>query len=113
MLVYTGNSYLAIFRLIQNKTRYQDEVYYTYAEENLIAFNPFFIHDGVFDIEKKLSIKTLIMMIWKRENELPTRDEEVALSNAVNHYLYFVKEKTKLFFNIFYGFLNIKYRKNA
>jgi len=40
------------------------------------------VEDGVFDIEKKESIKTLILTLWKRDDEPPTRAEEVALSNA-------------------------------
>ena len=49
-----------------------------------MAFNPFYTDDGVYDIEKRESIKTLILTLWKREDEAPTRAEEVALSNAVN-----------------------------
>ena len=32
-------------------------------------------------------LKTLLLTLWKRESEEPTRSEEVALSNAVNLYL--------------------------
>ena len=45
------------------------------------------MEDGIFDIEKKESIKTLILTLWKRDDEPPTRAEEVALSNAVNLFL--------------------------
>lgn len=38
----------------------------------------------VFDIEKRESIKTLILTLWKKDNEPATRSEEVALSNAVS-----------------------------
>ena len=43
--------------------------------------------NGIFDIEKKESIKTLILTLWKRDDEAPTRSEEVALSNAVSAYI--------------------------
>ena len=46
----------------------------------------FYVEDGVFDIEKKESIKTLILTLWKRDDEAPKRSEEVALSNAVSAY---------------------------
>ena len=45
-----------------------------------------------YDIEKKESIKTLIMTLWKRDTEQPTRSEEVALSNAVSLYIERIKQ---------------------
>jgi hypothetical protein len=38
--------------LIKGKTKGEDGVYFTYTEDNPIAFNPF-TDDGIFDIEKK------------------------------------------------------------
>jgi conjugation system TraG family ATPase len=87
LLVDTGNSYLGLCELINRKTGGQDGVYFTYTEQNPIAFNPFYTDDGLFDIEKRESIKTLILTLWKRDNEPPTRAEEVALSNAVSLYI--------------------------
>ncbi|MDR2890673.1 MAG: TraG family conjugative transposon ATPase, partial [Alistipes sp.] len=87
LLVDTGHSYEGLCSLINAKTHGEDGIYFTYTEENPIAFNPFYTEDGVFDIEKKESIKTLILTLWKREDEPPTRAEEVALSNAVNLFL--------------------------
>ncbi|MPT34917.1 MAG: TraG family conjugative transposon ATPase, partial [Flavobacterium sp.] len=74
-------------QLIKAKTKGEDGIYFTYTEDNPIAFNPFFTEDGVFDIEKRESIKTLILTLWKRDDEPPTRSEEVALSNAVSGYI--------------------------
>ena len=37
--------------------------------------------------DRKESVKTLILTLWKRDDEPPTRAEEVALSNAVNLFL--------------------------
>ncbi len=73
--------------MINRKTHGEDGIYFTYTTENPIAFNPFYVEDGVFDIEKKESIKTLILTLWKRDDEAPTRAEEVALSNAVSSYI--------------------------
>lgn len=112
LLIDTGNSYLGLCELIHRKTQGQDGVYFTYTEENPIAFNPFFTEDGVYDIEKRESIKTLILTLWKRDNEPPTRAEEVALSNAVS--LYIEKIKTKELtpgFNTFYEFVKTDYQK--
>jgi hypothetical protein len=60
---------------------------------------------------KKESIKTLIMTLWKRDDEAPTRAEEIALSNAVNLYLESLKtnRRIKPSFNSFYDFVRVDY----
>ena len=63
LLVDTGNSYLGLSQLIHNRTHGEDGIYFTYTNENPIAFNPFYVEDGVFDIEKKESIKR-ILTLW-------------------------------------------------
>lgn len=111
LLVDTGNSYQGLCELIKAKTHGQDGVYFTYTEDNPIAFNPFYTDDGVFDIEKRESIKTLIMTLWKRDDEAATRAEEVALSNAVSGYIEFIAEdKDRASFNGFYDYVQNEYR---
>jgi conjugation system TraG family ATPase len=118
VLVDTGNSYQGLCNLINRKTQGEDGVYFTYAEDNPIAFNPFYTDDGVFDIEKRESIKTLILTLWKRDNEPPTRAEEVALSNAVSMYIERIKggkmdgcdKWDNPSFNGFYEFVKGEYR---
>jgi conjugation system TraG family ATPase len=110
LLVDTGNSYLGLCELINRKTGGQDGVYFTYTEQNPIAFNPFYTEDGLFDIEKRESIKTLILTLWKRDNEPPTRAEEVALSNAVSLYIERLKDGIAPSFNTFYEFVGGEYR---
>lgn len=111
VLVDTGNSYQGLCNLIHRKTDGRDGIYFTYTEENPIAFNPFYTDDHVFDIEKRESIKTLILTLWKRDNEAPTRAEEVALSNAVSLYIDKLKEDSRVTpsFNIFYEFVRDEY----
>lgn len=111
LLVDTGNSYEGLCNLINAKTGGEDGIYFTYKESDPIAFNPFYTDDGVFDIEKKESIKTLILTLWKRDDEAPTRAEEVALSNAVNYYLDKVRKNRKVqpSFNTFYEFIRDEY----
>ncbi|WP_217607225.1 TraG family conjugative transposon ATPase [Chitinophaga sp. GbtcB8] len=112
LLVDTGNSYQGLCELIKGKTKGTDGVYFIYTEDNPIAFNPFYTDDGVFDIEKKESIKTLIVTLWKRDNEPPTRSEEVALSNAVSGYIEQIKQDNSLpSFNGFYEYVQTDYRK--
>ncbi|RUT71557.1 TraG family conjugative transposon ATPase [Flavobacterium cupreum] len=112
LLVDTGNSYQGLCELIKSKTKGEDGVYFTYTEDNPIAFNPFYTDDGVFDIEKRESVKTLILTLWKRDDEPPTRSEEVALSNAVSGYIERIKQETaKPSFNGFYDYVRTDYRK--
>ena len=40
LLVDTGNSYLGLSQLIHNRTHGEDGIYFTYPNENPIAFNP-------------------------------------------------------------------------
>ena len=113
LLVDTGNSYEGLCSLIHRTTRGRDGIYFTYTEQEPIAFNPFYVEDGVYDIEKRESIKTLLLTLWKRESEEPTRAEEVALSNAVNLYLSKLKTDDSIqpSFNTFYEFLASDYRR--
>lgn len=113
LLVDTGNSYQGLCNLINARTGGEDGIYFTYKEDNPIAFNPFYTGDGVFDIEKKESIKTLLLTLWKRDDEPPTRAEEVALSNAVNLFLEKIKGEHTYnpCFNTFYEFIRDEYPK--
>lgn len=80
VLVDVGHSYKGLCDLVKG-------YYFTYSEQNPIRFNPFFIgaHD-VLDTEKKESIKTLLLSLWKKDDELFGRSEYVALSNALQGY---------------------------
>ena len=113
LLVDTGNSYQGLCSLIHAKTKGRDGVYFTYREEAPIAFNPFYVEDGVYDVEKRESLKTLLLTLWKRESEEPTRSEEVALSNAVNLYLSKLRTDRSVVpsFNTFYEFVTTDYRR--
>jgi len=82
--------------------------YFTYSETKPIKFNPFNIVAGdVLDTEKKESIKTLLLALWKKDNETYNRSEYVALSNALQLYFEKLDKVSDLFpcFNTFYEFL--------
>lgn len=112
VLVDTGNSYEGLCSLIHRTTGGRDGIYYTYSETEPIAFNPFHVEDGIYDLKKKESIKTLLLTLWKREDEAPTRAEEVALSNAVTLYIERLKRDAALVpsFDTFYDFVRTDYR---
>ncbi|WP_349768196.1 TraG family conjugative transposon ATPase [Phocaeicola vulgatus] len=111
VIVDTGNSYQGLCEMINRKTRGEDGIYYTYTDTNPISFNPFFTEDKVFDIEKRESIKTLLLTLWKKDNEPATRAEEVALSNAVSLYISRIREDDSIVpsFNSFYEFVKKEY----
>lgn len=97
VLVDVGHSYKGLCDLVGG-------YYFTYDEKNPIKFNPFYIGEGdVMDTEKKESIKTLLLALWKKDNENFNRSEYVALSNALQ--LYFERNKTFSCFDSFYEFL--------
>lgn len=112
VIVDTGNSYQGLCEMINRKTRSEDGIYYTYTDENPISFNPFFTEDKVFDIEKRESIKTMLLTLWKKDNEPATRAEEVALSNAVSLYIARIREDDTVVpsFNSSYEFVKTEYR---
>lgn len=112
VLVDVGNSYKGLCALINHRTGGQDGIYFTYTEDNPISFNPFFSDDNIYDVEKRESIKTLILTLWKRDNEPPRRSEEVALSNAVSLYIQQIQKHDDLrpSFDTFYEFIDKEYR---
>jgi conjugation system TraG family ATPase len=80
VLVDVGHSYKGLCDLVGG-------YYFTYDEKNPIRFNPFYIGEGdVLDTEKKESIKTLLLALWKKDTESFNRSEYVALSNALQLY---------------------------
>ncbi len=97
VLVDVGHSYKGLCDIVGG-------YYFTYSETNPIRFNPFHIGKGeTLDTEKKESIKTLLLALWKKDNENFNRSEYVALSNALTGYY----ERNKAFpcFDSFYEFL--------
>ncbi|NOS90611.1 MAG: TraG family conjugative transposon ATPase [Cyclobacteriaceae bacterium] len=106
VLVDVGHSYKGLCDLV-------DGYYFTYSETNPLRFNPFHIGEGdTLDTEKKESIKTLLLALWKKDNETFNRSEYVALSIALK--MYFdklpspsekVAEGQMRCFNTFYEFL--------
>lgn len=111
VLVDTGNSYQGLCEMIRHKTQGEDGVYFTYSDESPISFNPFYTTDKVYDVEKRESIKTLLLTLWKKDNEPATRSEEVALSNAVSLFIERIKTDDGIVpsFNSFYEYLTTDY----
>ncbi|MEZ7507256.1 TraG family conjugative transposon ATPase [Flavobacterium sp. Arc2] len=101
VLVDVGHSYKGLCDMVKG-------YYFTYDEDNPIKFNPFYISNGdILDTEKKESIKTLLLALWKKDDETFNRIEYVALSNALQLYYEKLAVNLQLFpsFNTFYDFL--------
>lgn len=62
LLVDTGNSYQGLCSLIHARTHGEDGIYFTYEESDPIAFNPFYVEDGTFDIEKRSPSRRLSLL---------------------------------------------------
>ncbi|WP_281631638.1 TraG family conjugative transposon ATPase [Flavobacterium luteolum] len=101
VLVDVGHSYKGLCDMVNG-------YYFTYDEKNPIRFNPFYIGEGdSLDTEKKESIKTLLLALWKKDDETFNRSEYVALSNALQLYFEKLDKDESIFpcFNTFYEFL--------
>jgi len=101
VLVDVGHSYKGLCDMVNG-------YYFTYNEKNPIRFNPFYVGEGdSLDTEKKESIKTLLLALWKKDNETFNRSEYVALSNALQLYYEKLDNNNDIFpcFDSFYDFL--------
>ena len=113
VLVDTGNSYQGLCEMIRRKTGGTDGVYFTYTEEKPISFNPFYTDDYVFDVEKKDSIKTLLLTLWKSEDDKVTKTESGELGSAVSAYIERIRADRSIVpsFNTFYEYMRDDYRR--
>jgi conjugation system TraG family ATPase len=105
VVVDVGHSYQVLCQLLGG-------YYFTYEENNPLKFNPFFIERGeVFDTEKKESLKSLLLALWKKSDETFFRSEYVAISNALTAYYLMLEEKRDVFpcFDSFYEFMEGDY----
>ena len=113
VLVDTGNSYQGLCEMVRRKTKGQDGIYYTYTEESPISFNPFYTDDYKFDVEKKDSIKTLLLTLWKSEDDKVSKTESGELGSAVSAYIERIRADRSIIpsFNTFYEYMLGDYRK--
>lgn len=106
VLVDVGHSYKGLCEMVGG-------YYFTYDEKTPIAFNPFYLPAGeILDTEKKESIKTLLVALWKKDDENFKQSEYVALSNALSLYYVHLEANPDYFacFDTFYQFLKTDFR---
>jgi conjugation system TraG family ATPase len=99
LMVDVGDSYKGLCQL-------RGGVYYEYLEHQPMSFNPFFVV-GKPDVEKRESLKTLLVTLWKREDERVSQAEYVSLSTALTDYyaMLATTPSVRPSFNTFYEFL--------
>lgn len=105
LVVDVGHSYQGLCSL-------KEGYYFTYREDDPIQFNPFFLQPGDhMDTEKRESLKTLLVALWKKDSETFKRSEYVALSNALTLYYEHLDAHPEIFpcFDSFYIFLTTEF----
>ena len=67
----------------------------------------------MFDVEKKDSIKTLLLTLWKSEDEKISKTESGELGSAVTAYIRLIQQDRSITpnFNTFYEFMRDNYRQ--
>ena len=106
VMVDVGGSYFGTCRYVGGQ-------YFEYTEDNPISFNPFFLGElDVLDTEKKESLKTLLVTIWKSQDKSVDQAEYVALSTAIKMYYDYLEmtPRVKPGFNSFYEFMGLQYK---
>ncbi|GAB3659876.1 TraG family conjugative transposon ATPase [Echinicola sediminis] len=103
VLIDVGHSYKGLCELLGG-------YYFTYEEDRPICFNPFYLGGKPLDTEKKESIKTLLLALWKKDDETFTRSEYVAISNALGAYYGQLGEGEFACFDRFYEFCSKEFR---
>ncbi|WP_119079483.1 TraG family conjugative transposon ATPase [Chitinophaga alhagiae] len=100
LVVDVGHSYKGLCDLVGG-------YYFTFSESNPISFNPFFVPENQLDTEKREAIKSLLLALWKKDDEAYSRSEYISLSNALQSYFDTLKADPAIFpcFNTFYDYL--------
>lgn len=102
VIIDVGHSY-------ELQCQYHKGYYFTYEPDRPIQFNPFWLGAGeIMDTEKKESIKTMLLALWKKSDESHNRSEYVALSTALKLYFEKLAQDKAIVpgFNSFYEFLS-------
>lgn len=79
VMVDTGNSYEGLCEYVGGK-------YISYTEEHPITMNPFKIRKDELNVEKTDFLKNLIMLIWKGNEAVPTKIEELLIEQVIKEY---------------------------
>ncbi|HXB32352.1 MAG TPA: TraG family conjugative transposon ATPase, partial [Puia sp.] len=105
VIIDIGGSYRRLCSLLKGQ-------YFAYTEQQPIRFNPFRLDKGEApDTEKKESLISLLLTLWKKHDETFRRSEYVAISNALHRYYPWIAAHPDIApgFNSFYAYLRDVY----
>ncbi len=105
VIVDIGGSYRRLCTLLKGQ-------YFAYTKEQPICLNPFRLEkDELPDTEKKESQISLLLTLWKKQDETFRRSEYIALSNALHGYYQWLAANPYIQagFNSFYVYLQGMY----
>jgi conjugation system TraG family ATPase len=105
VIIDIGGSYRRLCSLLKGQ-------YFAYTEQQPIRFNPFRLDKGEGpDTEKKESLISLLLTLWKKHDETFRRSEYVAISNALHRYYPWLADHPDMApgFNSFYAYLRDEY----
>jgi conjugation system TraG family ATPase len=105
VIVDVGHSYRGLCSHVNGS-------YLSYEENSPITFNPFYTKEKQLDTEKRESLKSLLLALWKKDDETFTRSEYVAISNALKGYFEYLNADKSIFpcFDSFYDYLDLEFR---
>lgn len=114
ILVDMGNSYQGICELIRMQTNGNDGIYFTYKESEPISFNPFYTEDGIYSMDKKETLKTIILQLWKGNEQPIIKSENTAISSGITKYIARVLAGAYVpSFNTFYEFMRDEFENTV
>ena len=105
VIIDIGGSYRRLCSLLKGQ-------YFAYTEQQPIRFNPFRLEKTELpDTEKKESLISLLLTLWKKQDEPFRRSEYVAISNALHTYYPWLAAHPDVApgFNSFYAYLRDVY----
>lgn len=111
VLVDIGDSYQGLYRMVQEESRGEDGVYYTYTEESPLSFNPFYEADYEYSEEKKEQLLSLIKILWKGDEPL-SNSESTHVKVCIYNYLDRIcaDRSIRPCFDTFYQYLKEDYK---
>lgn len=112
VIVDVGDSYQGLARLINTESKGADCSYFKFDDDSPFSFNPFYVGDGRYTVEKLEQIAALIFCLWKNESEIITKAEETHISVAINGYVETLKKSDEFAcFDSFYEYMDTSFRK--
>lgn len=113
IIVDVGDSYHGLASVINEQSSGADGIYFKYTDESPISFNPFYVADKNYSVEKREQLAWLIFSLWKNESEIITKAEETHIAVAINGYVESLNYTDEMAsFDGFYRYVGSEFRKH-